>query len=187
MSRNKNIMVAVVLIFFLATAFYMYKNKKVEQPNNNQQQQQKSDDQNKTNTTDDQLKSQILELVGKANSGKKDEALMGYLNLLKDYPTNLTILNNIAVLYNDMGDWNNSETYYKILLQAHPDYINGYRMLGYLYQYRFNDDEAKIKALFDAGIKANNNEPQLVTWMISYYKAKGETDKALPYSQLLGN
>jgi hypothetical protein len=58
-------------------------------------------------------------------------------------------------------------------------------MLAYLYEYRFNDDEAKIKALIDSGLAKNNNDQSLLNWIIDYYTQKGDEDKALPYKNLL--
>jgi hypothetical protein len=86
-----------------------------------------------------------------------------------------------------MSNWTKSEEYYKKLIEVHPEYIPGYRMLAYLYWYRFNDDEVKIKSLIDSGLEKNNNHPDLLSWIINYYQEKGEGEKALPYSNLLVN
>jgi len=179
--KNLYIIVAIVIILSVVGIYYFNSTKdKNSQPGNNQEQQQ-----NQENVT--VLRDKILEMVGKANEGKTKEALEGYLALEKDNPTDLLLLNNIADLYSDMGNWAKSEEYYKKLLSAHPDFIQGYRMLAYLYQYRFNDDEAKIKALIDDGLSKNNNHPDLLNWIIYYYQEKGEGEKALPYSQILAD
>jgi tetratricopeptide (TPR) repeat protein len=192
MNKKKLIVLIVVILLILAAVgYYIYKNKKVEIPNNNNQTQQGTEQPNNNqtqNTTDNtDLRTKILAIVGIANEGKKQEALTQYLALEKNNPNDLMLLNNIADIYSDMANWTKSEEYYKKLLVAHPDYINGYRMLAYLYQYRFNDDETKIKALIDDGLAKNNNDQSLLGWIVDYYQQKNEGDKALPYSKLLTN
>jgi tetratricopeptide (TPR) repeat protein len=190
MNKKKLIvLIVVILLIIAAVGYYFFKNKKVETPNNNNQTQQEVEqlDNNQTqNTTDNtDLRTKILAIVGISNEGKKQEALTQYLALEKDNPNDLMLLNNIASLYSDLSNWIKSEEYYKKLLAVHPDYINGYRMLAYLYQYRFNDDEASIKALIDDGLAKNNNNQSLLGWIVDYYQQKNEGDKALPYSKLL--
>ena len=188
--KNISVIIAVIiLVVLLAGALYMYENKKTAQPSNNNQQQEQNNNQNnqqnQTNTQSSDLKAKTLELVGLANAGKKEDALNGYLALLKDNPDDLLLLNNTAVLYSDMANWTKSEEYYKKLIAVHPDFIQGYRMLAYLYEYRFNDDEGKIKATIDDGLAKNNNNSDLLNWIIAYYQEKGEGEKALPYSKIL--
>ncbi len=189
--KKKTIIISVIVVLIAAAAVYYFypKNKGTETVNNNTNQEQQTNteqpEQEQTNTESTDLRTKILELVGKANEGKLQEALEGYLALEKDNPTDLMLLNNIADLYGDMANWTKSEEYYKKVLEAHPDYINGYRMLAYLYEYRFNDDEAKIKALIDSGLAKNNNDQSLLNWIIDYYTQKGDEDKALPYKNLL--
>lgn len=191
MNKNKLIILIVaVLLIASAAGYYFYKNKKIEVPNNQQQPIEEQSNNVELQKPEDKspLRAQILELVGKANEGKTQEALDGYLALEKNNPTDLMLLNNIADLYSDMSNWTKAEEYYKKLLTANPTYINGYRMLAYLYQYRFNDNEAKIKALIDDGLAKNPGDQNLLLgWIIDYYQQKDEGDKALPYSKLLTN
>jgi len=176
----------ILIVAVLGLGYYFNKINPADQVNNNQGQEQNNDQGNGNNSgTSPDLKAKILELVGKANEGKNEEALTGYLALEKDNPTDLLLLNNIADLYSDMGNWTKAEEYYKKLLNTYPSFIQGYRMLAYLYQYRFNDDEVKIKALIDDGLSKNNNHPDLLSWIIDYYQQKEEGEKALPYSELM--
>jgi len=190
---KKNILIVIIAILFIgAGAYYFYQVKAPAQVNQqgeeqNNEGEQPSQEEVVLTPAEKELRDKVLELVGMANEGKTDEALTGYLALLKDNPTDLMLLNNIADLYSDKSDWANSEKYYKLLITAHPDFIQGYRMLAYLYQYRFNDDEVKIKALMDSGLKATNNNADLLNWMIAYYQGKDEGEKALPYSQMLAD
>jgi tetratricopeptide (TPR) repeat protein len=186
---NKNrliILIGVLLLIVLASVFYFYNNKKTEIPNNDQEQQGTEQNNQQISTTEEiALRTKILELVGIANEGKIQEALSGYLALEKNNPNDLMLLNNIADLYSDLSNWTKAEEYYKKVLSSNPTYINGYRMLAYLYQYRFNDDEVKIKALIDDGLIKTNNDQGLLSWIIDYYQQKNEGEKALPYSKLL--
>jgi len=181
---------ALLIVLAIISVFYFNKNKGGEEPNKNQNQEQNQNINPENNTeteADKKIKEKILELVEKANQGKVQEALDGYLILLKDNPDNLLLLNNTADAYSDLSNWAKAEEYYKKLLVAHPDFIQGYRMLAYLYEYRFNDDEAKIKILIDDGLAKTNNNPDLLSWIIDYYQQKGEGDKAVPYSEILAN
>jgi tetratricopeptide (TPR) repeat protein len=187
MEKKTIIISAIVLILIVIAVFFLggMSNKGGEAVNNNQEQQGNTEQNQPENTESTTLRTKILELVGKANEGKNEEALAGYLELEKDNPNDLMLLNNIADIYSDMANWEKSEEYYKKVLAAHPDYINGYRMLAYLYQYRFNDNEEKIKTLIDSGLANNNNDVSLLNWIINYYTEKGDEDKALPYKTLL--
>lgn len=170
------IITALIIIVSVFFGYYLNKNKSENILTN----QEQGESQNNGD-----LKSRILELVEKANEGKTQEALDGYLALEKEAPEDLLLLNNIADTYSDLSNWSKAEEYYKKLLSAHPDFVQGYRMLAYLYQYRFNDDEAKIKALIDGGLSKNDNHPDLLSWIIDYYQQKEEGEKALLYSQIL--
>ncbi|MFA7287095.1 MAG: tetratricopeptide repeat protein [Patescibacteria group bacterium] len=120
-----------------------------------------------------------------SNLGDKTGALKYYERALKLDPKSRIALNNIANVYQDLSDWNNAEVYFKKLITAEPGYTPAYRSLAYLYQYRFNDPEEKIKALIDQGLAANPDNGDLLSWIISYYQEKQENDKAVPYSQRL--
>lgn len=132
-----------------------------------------------------EFKDKVIAIVNKNNTGDKDGALADYLNLLKEAPNNVLILNNIAAIYNDKGNWAKAEEYYKKVLIANPNHVPTYRMLGYLYQYRFDDGEARIKELFDKGLIATNNNPSMLSWIADYYNGINQPEKALYYSKLL--
>lgn len=119
--------------------------------------------------------------------GDKDAALRYYHKVLRIDPTSRTALNNIAVIYEDKADWVNAEKSYLELIDKHKTYVEGYRKLAYLYQYRFENSEEKIKNLIDQGLAATNNAADLLSWIISYYQEKGMGAKALPYAQKLAD
>ena len=120
-----------------------------------------------------------------SNLGDKTDALKYYQAALKLDPKSRIALNNIANVYQDISDWNNAEVYFKKLIVAEPGYTPAYRSLAYLYQYRFNDPEEKIKALIDQGLAANPENADLLSWIVSYYQEKNENDKAVPYANRL--
>ncbi len=185
----------LLLVLIISVAVFLLANKKDGNTNNFQGNEQQIEELNNSENQQNQNSSEkeqsinqrVLDAVGKANTGNKEQALNDYLAILNEDPANLIVLNNIADLYSDMSNWTKSEEYYKKLIEVHPEYIPGYRMLAYLYWYRFNDDEVKIKSLIDNGLEKNNNHPDLLSWIINYYQEKGEGEKALPYSNLLVN
>jgi tetratricopeptide (TPR) repeat protein len=132
-----------------------------------------------------EFKAKVAAAVDKNNNGDKDGALVDYLNLLKEAPNNILILNNIANIYSDKGNWIKAEEYYKKVLAVDSGHVPTYRMLGYLYQYRFSDGEARIKELFDKGLMATNNDSRLLSWIADYYNGINQPEKALYYSKIL--
>ena len=135
---------------------------------------------------EDILREKTLVAVGKSNDGDKEGALADYLSLLEEYPNDLLLLNNTAVLYSDMGDWEKSEEYYLRLLEAYPTLTQGYRMLAYLYQYRFDDGEAKALALIEEGLIKTDNDPNLIRWLIGYYTEKDNEEMKDYYLEMIG-
>lgn len=120
-----------------------------------------------------------------ATLGDKESAVKYYEKAIRLDPTSRIALNNLANLYQEMGNWNMAEKYYLELIRTNPSFTQGYRLLAYLYRDRFGDPEEKIKKLIDSGLRATNNDADLLNWMIAYYQGKEQGAKALPYSELL--
>lgn len=116
------------------------------------------------------LREKILIVVEKANSGNKEGALIDYLQLLEEYSNDLVLLNNIAVIYSDLGQWEKSEEYYLKLINEYPQFIQGYRMLAYLYQYRFDDGGDKAVEFIEESLTKTDNHPDLIRWLVGYYE-----------------
>jgi len=177
-----SIILVVILLFFL---FVNDKEEVIENNNGNNGEYQIIDG-NYESEENEALREQTLIAVGKANEGDKEGALADYLRLLEEYPNDLLLLNNTAVLYSDMGQWNKSEEYYLRLLEAYPGFVQGYRMLAYLYQYRFDNGEEKALALIEDGLSKTNNNPDLIRWLIGYYTEIGDEEMRNYYLEMVG-
>jgi len=180
-NKNKYILIGVLIIIALVSLFFLMNKSNEDVINNGEV----INNENELNE-EDILREKTLVAVGKANDGDKEGALNDYLSLLEEYPNDLLLLNNTAVLYSDMGDWEKSEEYYLRLLEAYPTLTQGYRMLAYLYQYRFDDGEAKALALIEEGLIKTDNDPNLIRWLIGYYTEKDNEEMKNYYLEMIG-
>lgn len=123
--------------------------------------------------------------VSLGNLGDTEGAVQYYKKALRVDSQNRTALNNIAVAYQDMGNWTEAERYYRQLIATYPTYTPGYRSLGYLYQHRLGNSEEQIRELFEQGLLATDDHPDLLSWIASYYQETGKPEMAVPYAQRL--
>lgn len=117
--------------------------------------------------------------------GEKLKALEYYQKVLKIDPKNILALNNTANIYDDLGDYEKSESYWLELIGYYPTKPTFYRSLGYLYRYRLNKTPTEIEAFFQEGLVKTNNHPDLLTWLISYFQEIGDNQKFVEYANLL--
>jgi len=193
--NNSSIIISIAVIAILGGYFYLTSKNNAPAADNlpaneeNKPADIKIEPKEVVNPTPDisetkEFKDKAAVAIKKSNDGDKDGALADYLNLLKEAPNNTLILNNVASIYNDKANWVKAEEYYKKVLAVNPKHVPTYRMLGYLYQYRFNDGEARIKELFDKGLVATNNNLSMLSWIADYYNTINKPEKALYYSRI---
>lgn len=117
--------------------------------------------------------------------GEKQEALKWYEKALAIDSANLLVLNNMAGIFSDLGNYDKAEEYWLKLTQLYPDNTMFYRSLGYLYWYRMQKSPEAIEALFKKGLEATDNNIDLLTWLISYFSETGNNVKFAEYANLL--
>jgi tetratricopeptide (TPR) repeat protein len=117
--------------------------------------------------------------------GEKQEALKWYEKALLIDPESLLVLNNMADIYSDLGQYDKAEAYWLKLTELYPDKTMFYRSLGYLYWYRMQKSPQEIEALFKKGLEATENDPDLLNWLISYFSETGNNAKFAEYANLL--
>ncbi|MDO8474028.1 MAG: hypothetical protein Q7S62_00515 [bacterium] len=117
--------------------------------------------------------------------GEKAEALQWYGKALLIDPESLLVLNNVADIYSDLGQYDKAEQNWLKLTELYPDKTMFYRSLGYLYWYRMQKSPQDIEALFKKGLAATNNNADLLTWLISYFSETGNNVKFAEYANLL--
>lgn len=117
--------------------------------------------------------------------GEKEEALKWYEKALLVDPESLLVLNNVADIYSDLGQYDKAEQNWLELTRLYPDKAMFYRSLGYLYWYRMQKSPQDIEALFKRGLEATGNDPDLLNWLVSYFLETGNNIKFAEYANLL--
>lgn len=117
--------------------------------------------------------------------GEKQEALAYYQKALAIDPASLLVLNNVADIYSDLGQYDKAEAHWLKLTQLYPDKTMFWRSLGYLYRYRLQKSSQDIEEFFKKGLFATNNDADLITWLISYFEETGNNAKFAEYANLL--
>ncbi|TSD04585.1 MAG: hypothetical protein Greene071421_71 [Parcubacteria group bacterium Greene0714_21] len=117
--------------------------------------------------------------------GQKQEALGYYQKGLVIDPTNLLVLNNMAGIFSDLGQYDKAEAYWLKLTELYPDKTMFWRSLGYLYRYRMQKSSQEIEEFFKKGLSATNNDADLITWLISYFEETLNNEKFAEYANLL--
>jgi tetratricopeptide (TPR) repeat protein len=117
--------------------------------------------------------------------GEKEEALKWYEKALLIDPESLLVLNNVADIYSDLGNYDKAEQNWLKLTELYPDKTMFYRSLGYLYWYRMQKSPQDIEALFKKVLETTDNNTDLLTWLISYFSETGNNVKFAEYANLL--
>jgi len=117
--------------------------------------------------------------------GEKEEALKWYEKAFSIDPESLLVLNNMADIYSDLGNYDKAEQNWLKLTELYPDKTMFYRSLGYLYWYRMHKSPQDIEALFKRGLEATNSNSDLLTWLISYFSETGNNVKFAEYANML--
>src|SRR3989338_8931905 len=117
--------------------------------------------------------------------GEKEEALKWYEKAFLIDPESLLVLNNMADIYSDLGNYDKAEQNWLKLTELYPDKTMFYRSLGNLYWYRMHKSPQDIEALFKRGLEATNSNSDLLTWLISYFSETGNNVKFAEYANML--
>lgn len=119
--------------------------------------------------------------------GEQQKALRSYEKALKVEANNLLVLNNMANIFSDLGQYDKAQVYWLKLTELYPDKTMFWRSLGYLYRYRMQKSSQQIEEFFKKGLAATNNNPDLLTWLIAYFQETGNNEKFAEYANLLSN
>jgi tetratricopeptide (TPR) repeat protein len=139
----------------------------------------------KDKNPDNDLKAYLAIGINLNLLGQKEKALEFYERALAIDPKNILALNNIAEIYNDLGQYKKAEYYWLKLINFYPEKTIFYRRLGYLYRYRLRKTSEEIEEFFRKGLEKTDNHPDLLNWLISYYQEIGNNKKFVEYANLL--
>lgn len=112
-------------------------------------------------------------------------AISAYKEALKLDEDHLLALNNIAVSYTDIGEYKKAEESYRKLVVANPGDVPVYRKLADVYIAQHPDDEEGVAAIIKSGLEVVLAPADLVSYLATYYRAKGNTSKAIEYFEIL--
>ena len=112
-------------------------------------------------------------------------AISAYKEALKLDEDHLLALNNIAVSYTDIGEYKKAEEAYRKLIAANPGDVPVYRKLADVYSFQNPDDEEGVDAIIKSGLEVVLAPADLVSYLATYYRGRGNTSKAIEYFETL--
>ena len=112
-------------------------------------------------------------------------AISAYKEALKLDEDHLLALNNIAVSYTDIGEYKKAEEAYRKLVVANPGDVPVYRKLADVYAFQHPDDEEGVAAIIKSGLEVVLAPADLVSYLATYYRDRGNTSKAIEYFEML--
>ena len=112
-------------------------------------------------------------------------AISAYKEVLRIDEDHLLALNNIAVSYTDIGEYKNAEEAYRKLVSANPGDVPVYRKLAGVYALQHPDDDEGIVAIIESGLEVVIEPADLVSYLATYYRDRGNTSKAIEYFETL--
>jgi len=112
-------------------------------------------------------------------------AISAYKEVLRIDEDHLLALNNIAVSYTDIGEYKNAEEAYRKLVSANPGDVPVYRKLAGVYALQHPDDDEGVVAIIESGLEVVIEPADLVSYLATYYRDRGNTSKAIEYFETL--
>ncbi|HUF66331.1 MAG TPA: tetratricopeptide repeat protein, partial [Gemmatimonadaceae bacterium] len=117
--------------------------------------------------------------------GDRERAISAYEAALEVSPTNLTALNNVALLYAEQRDYARGEAYLQRALQADSNFMNGYINLAFAQL--INGKAAEARRTMDRGLERFPNVPVLHATDVALRYASGDTAADQPYRRAFSN
>lgn len=107
------------------------------------------------------------------------EAETTYFDGLKVYPKSLVLTNNLAMMYEEMGEYKKAETQL-LFLAENAEYPKAYLDLFDLYKNKLKD-RIRIIEIMEEGIEKYSTEAILPLKFAEYYESLENTAKAIQY------
>ena len=96
-------------------------------------------------------------------------------------PNNIAIMNNLANVYKNIGEIEQSEDLFKKIIEKKPDYINAYVNYGNLK--RDNNDFEFAIDLYNKALKINSQIPAVLYSLALAYQGLGKFELAIDYAK----
>ena len=117
--------------------------------------------------------------------GDDNAAIAAYKEALKIDEDHLLGLNNIATSYRDIGEYKKAEEAYRALVIANPGDVAVYRNLADVYRFQYPDDDEGVLAIMESGLEVVFQPQDLVSYLATYYRDRGNTSEAIKYFEIL--
>lgn len=112
-------------------------------------------------------------------------SILGYRASISLFENNIFSWNNLAVSYQELGEYKKAEAAYKKIIEISPGEVSNYRKLADLYLYNLTEKESQIPALIGEGLQSVPDHPDFLSYLAVYWQNKGERDKAIEYYERL--
>lgn len=139
------------------------------------------------NNEDEKVAREAYELIAfdMRQLGDNEGSILGYRASLSLFENNIFAWNNLAVSYEELGEYKKAEAAYKKITEISPGDVPNYRKLADLYLYSLIEKEKEIPALMEEGLERVPNHPDLLSYLAVYWQNKGETEKAIEHYERL--
>ena len=117
--------------------------------------------------------------------GDDEAAINAYKEALKIDEDHILGLNNIATSYKDIGEYKKAEESFRALVVANPGDVAVYRNLADVYRFQYPDDDEGVLAIIESGIEVVLQPQDLVSYLATYYRDRGNTSEAIKYFETL--
>ena len=112
-------------------------------------------------------------------------SISAYKEALKIDEDHFLALNNIAVSYTEIGEYKKAEEAYRKLVAASPGDVSVYRKLADVYAIQHPDDEEGVATIIKSGLEVVFEPADLISYLATYYRNRGNTPKAIEYFEIL--
>jgi len=109
-----------------------------------------------------------------------DKAIDYFKKALEKNPKDITSLKNTANSYKELGEYEKSEEYFKKIVEIDSTRADIYIEIATLYWHHM-DKKDEVQEIISKGLVANPDNPDLLSFLASFYKDTGEKKKALQY------
>ncbi|MBI5621694.1 tetratricopeptide repeat protein [Candidatus Falkowbacteria bacterium] len=114
--------------------------------------------------------------------GDPEGALRLYEKVLEQRPQDIVILNNMAVIYYSIGEYEQAEGKYQQILAVTPKWTNAYRELVNLYRYKLTDKYSTVPELLQKGFDATPEAKEdFYALFAVYYEDVDDLQQAIEY------
>ncbi|MFA5076234.1 MAG: tetratricopeptide repeat protein [Patescibacteria group bacterium] len=136
---------------------------------------------------DDQDVISVIELARLRDyGGDPDGSVKLYKKALDKKPNDTLAMSNLAGVYYSIGEYDQAEELYLKIIQFNPKWLNTYRDLADLYQYKMPEKYTSLGPILLNGLAMNpDNQREFVAMLAVFYKDIDNLQEAIKYYEQL--